>query len=208
MIPIKLTIEGIYSYQKKQVIDFTTLTGGNLFGIFGSVGSGKSSILEAITFALYGNTQRLNISGDNRYYNMMNLKSNKLLIDFEFRIDNNDYFRFVVSSKRNKNNYDDVRSFSRSAYKKNGSDWEPIETNADNIIGLDYSNFIKTIIIPQGHFRDFLGMTEGDRTKLLKKIFNLEKYDLFNQAKTLINAANKTQENLLGQLHQIGDVSK
>ena len=82
MIPIQLTIQGLYSYQKKQTIDFTQLTAANLFGIFGSVGSGKSSILEAITFALYGRTDRLNLSGDNRNYNMMNLKSNELLNRF------------------------------------------------------------------------------------------------------------------------------
>jgi exonuclease SbcC len=84
MIPIQLTIQGLYSYQEKQTIDFTRLTGAGLFGIFGTVGSGKSSILEAITFAVYGRTDRLNLSGDNRYYNMMNLKSNELLIDFIF----------------------------------------------------------------------------------------------------------------------------
>lgn len=56
MIPLKLILEGIYSYQERQTIDFTALTDVGLFGIFGSVGSGKSSILEAITYALYGET--------------------------------------------------------------------------------------------------------------------------------------------------------
>ena len=72
MIPIKLTIKGLYSYQEKQTIDFTQLTSVHLFGIFGAVGSGKSSILEAITFAIYGETDRLN-ARDGRNYNMMNL---------------------------------------------------------------------------------------------------------------------------------------
>ena len=84
MIPVKLTIQGLYSYQDRQTINFTQLTSANLFGIFGVVGSGKSSILEAITFAIYGKTDRLNLSGDNRNYNMMNLKSNELLIEFVF----------------------------------------------------------------------------------------------------------------------------
>ena len=84
MIPVQLTIQGLYSYQEKQTIDFTRLTSANLFGIFGPVGSGKSSVLEAITFAIYGRTDRLNLSGDNRYYNMMNLKSDEMLIDFIF----------------------------------------------------------------------------------------------------------------------------
>ena len=67
MIPIELTLQGLYSYQGRQTIDFTRLTGANLFGIFGTVGSGKSSILEAITFAIYGRTDRLNLSFDFRF---------------------------------------------------------------------------------------------------------------------------------------------
>ena len=51
MIPIKLSIKGLYSYRETQVVDFTKLTEASIFGIFGKVGSGKSSILEAITFA-------------------------------------------------------------------------------------------------------------------------------------------------------------
>jgi exonuclease SbcC len=49
MIPLKLTLEGIYSYQERQTIDFTALSQAGLFGIFGAVGSGKSSILECST---------------------------------------------------------------------------------------------------------------------------------------------------------------
>ena len=45
MIPLRLDIEGLYSYKEKQSIDFTQLTAAGLFGIFGAVGSGKSSIL-------------------------------------------------------------------------------------------------------------------------------------------------------------------
>ena len=83
MIPIRLTIEGLYSYQKRQTIDFERLTQAHLFGIFGQVGSGKSSVLEAISFAIYGETERLN-TRDSRGYNMMNLKSDNLLIEFVF----------------------------------------------------------------------------------------------------------------------------
>jgi DNA repair protein SbcC/Rad50 len=119
MIPIQLTIKGLYSYQEKQTIDFTKLTAANLFGIFGTVGSGKSSILEAITFAIYGRTDRLNLSGDNRYYNMMNLKSDELLIDFIFETGKNQTaYRATVKGKRNSKNFDDVKTLERSAYRK------------------------------------------------------------------------------------------
>src|SRR3954471_19017441 len=101
MIPLKLTIKGLYSYQKETIIDFNHLTEAGLFGIFGAVGSGKSTILEAISFALYGETERLNKS-DKRSYNMMNLRSKSLLIDFIFTCgDCNDRYKFTVNAKRN-----------------------------------------------------------------------------------------------------------
>src|SRR5690625_5558164 len=84
MIPIQLSIEGLYSYQKRQVIDFENLTSGGLFGIFGATGSGKSSILEAISYALYGETERMN-AREGRNYNRMILNSDRAYIEFDFR---------------------------------------------------------------------------------------------------------------------------
>lgn len=72
MLPVKLTLEGIYSYRERQTIDFTRLTEARLFGIFGPVGSGKSTILEAMIYAIYGTIDRLN---NDVKYNVMNLQS-------------------------------------------------------------------------------------------------------------------------------------
>jgi exonuclease SbcC len=89
----------LYSYQKKQTIDFEELTNAGLFGIFGAVGSGKSSVLEAIGFVLYGDTERLNKT-DKRSYNMLNLKSDKANIEFEFLNFEERKFKFVTDWKR------------------------------------------------------------------------------------------------------------
>jgi exonuclease SbcC len=158
VIPVKLTLQGLYSYQEKQTIDFTKLTSANLFGIFGAVGSGKSSVLEAITFAIYGKTDRLNLSGDNRNYNMMNLKSDELLIDFIFETGKNQTsYRAVVKGRRNNKRFEDVKALDRSAYLLYNEEWLPIETEAlEKAIGLSYDNFKRTIIIPQGQFQEFL----------------------------------------------------
>ena len=53
MIPKHLSIQGLYSYQGQHDIDFEPLTTAQLCGIFGATGSGKSSVLEAISYALY-----------------------------------------------------------------------------------------------------------------------------------------------------------
>ena len=209
MIPIQLTIKGLYSYQEKQTIDFTKLTAANLFGIFGTVGSGKSSILEAITFAIYGRTDRLNLSGDNRYYNMMNLKSDELLIDFVFETGKNQTaYRATVKGKRNSKNFDDVKTLERSAYRKNGNDWLPVETeNLEAAIGLSYDNFKRTIIIPQGQFQEFLQLGNKDRTQMMKELFNLAKFEFYNKVTSLETKNNAQKQNIGGQLQQLGELN-
>ena len=208
MIPIQLTLQGLYSYQAKQTIDFTRLTAACLFGIFGTVGSGKSSILEAITFALYGRTDRLNLSGDNRNYNMMNLKSGELLIDFIFETGSEQTaYRTTVRGRRNSRRFEEVKTLERAAYRKVDDEWQPIEQEAlVEAIGLSYENFKRTIIIPQGQFQEFLQLGNKDRTQMLKELFNLEKYEFFYKVVSLESKNNAQMQQLGGQLQQLGEI--
>ncbi len=209
MIPLKLTIKGIYSYIEEQTIDFEQLTDSKLFGIFGSVGSGKSTILEAITFALYNDTERLN-SRDSRAYNMMNLKSNEMLIDFEFYTESVDVkYRFTVKSKRNKNKFEDVSLKERSTLiSENGNDWTPTDKAAEEIIGLSYKNFKRTIIIPQGKFKEFLELGAKDRTEMLNEIFNLQKFDLAPKLGTIKKENDDAIILLEGEMKQYQELTK
>src|SRR5699024_4790509 len=171
-------IEGIYSYQERQTINFEELTDSGLFGIFGATGSGKSSILEAISYALYGQTERLN-SRDKRTYNMMNLKSDRAFIAFDFYNYENELYRATREFKRNTKNFEKIYTPEVVFYKYRNGTWEPLDhTDAQKIIGLSYDHFKRTIIIPQGQFREFLELTSAERTRMLKDIFQLQRYDL------------------------------
>lgn len=210
MIPRYLKIKGLYSYQSEQEIHFDALTNASLFGIFGSVGSGKSSILEAITFALYGDTERLNRSGDDRTYNMMNLRSDELLIDFECVAGKSaELYRFTVKGKRNSKNFKEVKTFERKAYKWVDEAWVPLpdEENAEQIIGLSYDNFRRTIIIPQGRFQEFIELKDAERTRMMKELFQLEKYDLSRKVGTLSKQNDLELSSLDGQLMSLGEVT-
>lgn len=206
MLPLFLSIEGLYSYQEKQVIDFTKLTEAGLFGIFGSVGSGKSSILEAISFAIYGDTERLNKT-DKRAYNMMNLKSNQTIIVFDFLNFENRKFRFTAQWRRRKN-FEDTTAIERTAYEWINEKWIPLESaNGAKVTNLSYPNFRRTIIIPQGQFKEFLELKGKDRSEMMKEIFLLNKFDLGPQVSHFQNSNNKKLENLKGALSGFESIS-
>jgi exonuclease SbcC len=151
MLPLKLSITGLYSYQKKQTIDFEELTNAGLFGIFWSSWFWKIFCFEAIGFVLYGDTERLNKT-DKRSYNMLNLKSDKANIEFEFLNFEERKFKFVYWKKR----FEETTSIERLAYEWKGEEWVPMTSaDATEIIGLTYENFRRTIIIPQGSLRSF-----------------------------------------------------
>ncbi len=208
MIPVQLTIEGLYSYKERQTIDFRNLTEAGLFGIFGAVGSGKSSVLEAISFALYGETERLNMR-DKRAYNMMNLKSNSSYIEFDFVNYENKLFRATRDFKRNSKKFEEVKPNAVTFYENINGQWIPLDhSNAESIIGLSYSNFKRTIIIPQGQFKEFLELGAAERTNMMKEIFNLQKFDLQNNVAAL-NTKNRSElDQLEGQLKGFEEINE
>ncbi len=203
MIPIKLSIQGLYSYQELQEIDFQPLIGSSVFGIFGKVGSGKTSLLEAISFALYGETERLN-SRDNRQYNMMNLKSKHLIIDFEFQAGpDQQLYKFVYEAKRHPKKHHEIGAGERRMFIRQDNEWHPIGNEKEDvsvlskqIIGLDYDNFKRTIIIPQNQFREFLELSPRDRTEMMNQLFKLDQYDLAGRVSKL----SKANDNKLAEL--------
>ncbi|WP_418571397.1 ATP-binding protein, partial [Intestinibacter bartlettii] len=178
MRPIRLEISGLNSYIEKQVVDFSELTSRGLFGIFGKTGSGKSTILDAITIAMYGN-----ISRDTKEY--INTSSDSAKIKYVFEIGN----------KHNKRRYCVERDFRRSkSGTANSSRAILTEIHMDNtesviaeqkmnvdkaiidIVGLTASDFTRSVVLPQGKFSEFLQLDDSKRREMLERIFNLEKY--------------------------------
>ena len=200
MIPVRLEIQGLYSYREKQTVEFDQLTGAGLFGIFGAVGSGKSSILEAILLALYGSTERLSDRGEKN--SMLNLQSDQLLINFEFRAGKNNAKTYLAryAAKRNPKNFEDVRPAEHTFYERVGDSWEALPQRGEEIVGMQKGHFKQTVIIPQGKFREFIDLTPGPRAEMMKELFGLERFDLSGKTGSLLKAVREEKIRLETQL--------
>ena len=174
MRPIKLEIKGLNSYVNKQTIDFEKLTERGLFGIFGKTGSGKSTILDAITLSLYGSIAR----NTKEYINSL---SEKAEISYEFEIGSRRYVvdRHIIRSKAG-----GIKTSYARVIEKLGDGSENVLADKVNevnetiikIIGLTTNDFTKSVVLPQDKFNDFLKLGGIDRRNMLERIFNLEKY--------------------------------
>ncbi|MBC3899619.1 hypothetical protein GH811_08320 [Acetobacterium malicum] len=186
MRPIRLKIKGINSFQEEQLIDFETLTQAGIFGIFGPTGSGKSTILDGITLALYGKLSR-NSS------NYINVNEEKASVVYEFIIAGAGEKTYQVSRefKRNKNEGINQGKCQLLELRPEGplvlADKTTEVTNAcEEIIGLGLTDFTRTVVLPQGKFSDFLKLEGKPRRDMLERLFNLSKYgdDLSNRLKS------------------------
>ncbi len=209
MIPIRLEFSGLASYQNRVSIDFSTLISGKLFGIFGPVGSGKSAILDAMSYVLYGETDRLGSKGS--AYNLMNLQSQSMEIEFEFQVESNRYL-FIYKIKRNKKEFEKLGKGERNAYRLEGSDWVPLEDTgaglAERILGMKYANFRRTVIIPQGKFQELLHISGAERTQMLQELFQLRRYDLIDGVQQKLQENDTEIVRLQTRLQGFGALSK
>ena len=213
MRPLKLTLRGINSYRKEQTIDFEALTSAGLFGIFGPTGSGKSSILDAITLALYAKLPRST-------KNFININEETAAVSFLFSITSTEthIYRVERSFRYHKgNNSATVRNTGASLADVTGKEPliladRPTEVTQEciRLLGLTSEDFMRTVVLPQGQFSEFLKLKNAERRSMLQRIFHLEQYGLELTQK--ISAARQKQElllsNLEGQLHGYEDISE
>lgn len=207
MIPVRLEIEGLYSYRERQVVEFETLTAAGLFGIFGAVGSGKSSILEGILLALYGSTERLSATGERS--SMVNLQSDQLLINFTFRAGKNNAQTYLArySAKRNKKDFEKIDTGEHVFYQLNQGSWGAIPDKAETVLGMSKEHFKQTIIIPQGKFREFIDQKPLERAEMMQQLFGLERFDLSSKTATLRKEAELEKTRLKALLDNLEGVS-
>ncbi len=175
MKPIKLEIEGLNSFETKQMLEFGEL-GKGVFGIFGKTGSGKSTILDAITLALYGSVERSKQNID-----FINTKCKRAVVSLEFEIFSGKNRTFVVSRTffARKNGVESSATLSEKRNDEEEIIAEGVTRVNEKIykyLGLGVDEFSKCIALPQGEFSAFLKANPSKRTEIMSSIFDLSKY--------------------------------
>lgn len=177
MKPIKLLLKGLQSFEEEQEIDFQKLSEHGLFGIFGPTGSGKSTILDAITLAIYGDIVRIKGSQADRLEHLVNMNCNEMRVDFTFELGSH-VFQIIREMKLKKT--ERVFSSKKQYLLKDGeiiADKDnQIKSEIDNYIGLSMDDFTRSVVLPQGKFNEFLKLSGTDRRDMLERLFGLQKY--------------------------------
>src|SRR6266545_581993 len=164
MRPITLTIDGIRSYRRPARLDFSDV---NLLAIVGDTGAGKSSILEAITYALYSAATWSGQPGELIADGVRTMK-----VEFAFDVDGK---QWVVTRSMSRDGYPaPVHKLvcEQDGVMVNGR----TEVNAavERLVGLDSKAFLQSVILPQGRFAELLKATPTERGRTLQSIFRVD----------------------------------
>lgn len=211
MKPIKLEVKGLNSFIDKQVVEFDKLTERGLFGIFGPTGSGKSTILDGITLALYGDIAR-------KSSNYINTNCDGVYVSYEFQITGNEVKKYRVDREFKRDNKSGgIRNKSSKIIDITGGVENVLEEKAkavtskcEEIIGLKLDDFMRTVVLPQGKFSEFLKLEGKERRNMLERLFNLRKYgdDLSSKLSFEIRKEKDKMNVLEGQLKGYEGVSE
>lgn len=186
MRPLQITLQAFGSYADLTVIDFTKTT-ENLFLISGNTGAGKTTIFDALVFALYGEAsscqnhkEGLILQSQFRPPDGKDLKETFVSLTFE---ENRQHYtvRRVPRQERAKKRGKGVTVINASVTLTlpDGSIYPLKETDAKlrELIGLTKEQFMQIAMIAQGEFMELLRAKSDDKKKIFRKLFHTELYD-------------------------------
>lgn len=203
-----LRIVGIGPFAGEHTVDFSAFEDSGLFLLDGPTGAGKSTLIDAITFALYGDVARTKDASKDRLRSNHISDSDPSEADLVFEVATGIYRvtrtpAYTPAGKKSQRN--SKSTLTRVVEDPDAPDgWRTVEPIASGprdvgyeipaIVGLDKDQFLQTIVLPQGKFSQFLNATSDAREQILRDIFDTQIYVDFTKA--LVDAATSSKRGI------------
>jgi len=176
MRPRRLAVDGFGTFRERVEVDFTDV---DLVALVGPTGSGKSTVIDAITFALYGSVARYD---DNRnVVNAINQTSTRARVQLEFEVGDRVYTAVRVV-QRTATGATTKEARLESDGEVLASDARGMTASIEALLGLDVDQFNRTVVLPQGRFAGFLHDSPANRQRTLRQLLGFEVYNRIGQA--------------------------
>lgn len=197
---LNIELAGFLSYSTPQFVDFT---GANVFCISGPNGAGKSSILDGIVYALYGKIPRYAGRRVNTEDDIINHNSDRLSLSLKFKVGERVFLvrRELVRGKSQQANiFELIDEKAQPLGAKRNRD---VNAFIENLLGMDYETFTRTVILPQNQIDRFLKPASSEalseRRQVLQRLLGL---DIYKEIKKL---ANQKCRDISRELQMISD---
>lgn len=208
MIPKRIKLAGFLCYKDEQEINFD---GSSLWMLAGMNGSGKSSIFDAVTYALF-NCHR---GGSKGAIDLINKECKSLSVEFEFEIQKQCYYIRRTYKKNNQGSGSGTQQIYGADHT--GKFFPVPDTQLqrefdrwiEQHIGLNYETFTSSVLLRQGNAEKLLEARPTERAKVLSGIVDMERYiQLHSKADDLRRKAKSSQETTANQLNGIPEVTE
>ena len=206
MIPLSVRMTGWMRYRDETVADFN---GGALIAICGENGAGKSSIFDAITFALYGQ-HRL---GKMQAPQLISEDRDRLSVEFEFEADGQ---RYLV--RRSRGHKQGERDQSLWIWDEASSDWaavpgtekeDALDRAIAHVVRLSHETFTASFLLQQGESTAFIDADPKPRFDIISSLIGLKEYERLEKAARDATRTEKDRVDWIGEkLAEIGDVDE
>jgi exonuclease SbcC len=194
MRPHRLRISGFTCFRDEQDIDFRNL---DLFAIAGPTGAGKTSILDAMVFALYGEVPRM---GAQRLGELISLGLDRASAVLDFEVGASVY-RVMRKIRRHGAAQTMIERLDGGAARALDEGVRGVEQVVKQLLGIDAATFLQAVVLPQGQFADFLKSKPAPRRAMLRSLLQLDVYERMREsASQLGRQAAQQTEVLRGRL--------
>ena len=202
MRPIRLEMEAFGPYVTRQVVDFEKLARAGMFLIKGPTGSGKTTIFDAMTFALFGGASGTK-DGRNVRNDMEEWRCNQApadaptVVSFTFSADGRTYrfTRGLVPKRKNLSALleggEILKDGTYVPFFENAKKDE-LTARAEALTGLTKEQFRQVVVLPQGQFENFLTASSKEKEDILRKIFGAGRWEAYAE-RMVLSAADRVK---------------